>query len=178
MVPPGFGLEQALAPAPDAPGEGMPLHPTGGFHPPMGPGALRRVAQHEDQPHGRVIGGDARQGVWPIDIDRRRLPQDRRAFRGEMGVIGAVVRRGPVLRVVVEEVRLLDVGESDRRVVGEVIIERGRARLLHADHDEIHPRLAGHMLRTPHLPSVRRIGCAFSPGYGFIAQQTRDKRGV
>jgi hypothetical protein len=143
---PGLGVKEALAAFADAPGKGMGLGAAGVFHAPVRPGALHRVAQHDDQLHGRVVGGDAREAAAPVEVDRGGLAARPARRVREVGVVGGVVRLGPVLRLVVEEVHLLRIAQRHLRVVGQVRVQRGGAALLHAGDQEVDERGLGHGL--------------------------------
>ena len=102
--------------------------------------ARDRVAHHHDEPRrGRQLGREPRARALVGDVEGRRLARDR-AARAQLGGRhrreAAVVPERAALGVLVEVVELLRVGRPHVRVAHEVAHQRGRPRLLRADHDE------------------------------------------
>ena len=106
------------------------------LHRPLGEGPLDRVAEAGDQPHVGVVPMHPPERARPPDVRRRRVAGDLLAGVGAPDGVAAVVGRGPVEPLVVEEVQLLGVAAGDVPVSHQHRVERRRRGLLHADDRE------------------------------------------
>ena len=116
------------------------LAPGAARHVPVRKGARDRIAQNDDEPHRRVVAGDALRRRRPVEIRRRRLAQQTvPRSRVETGAVRRVVDRlGGKAVVGIEEVQFLFLRQAQLGMLAQVVVERRRAALLRAGDDEAH----------------------------------------
>ena len=113
---------------------------------PLREGARHRIAQHQDDLDVRVVAHQPPDRRAPIERDGRRLAAHPIVF-GVKRIERAVIRRLPIERLVVEEMRFLLARHLQGGMQPQQRIERGGARFLRTADDESEPVHAECVLR-------------------------------
>src|SRR5262249_30905471 len=126
-------------------------------------GPIDRAPQRHDQLRAGQLPPDALGGVFVVQILRARLADRNLAIHARKELLVFAPRLGaePIFRLPLppEVVRLLHWTDKHVRVLGQILVERGRATLVRADDEEVRQRheaaLPMSIRRRVYVPATR-----------------------